>query len=227
MLEVLLQASPSGQKYWAFFLEAFSTTVLVSVFSAVAATSLALLIASLAHRHNKLALGFIEVFRNIPLIVQVFVAFYVLPMTFTPLLKLTNTSQILVLGTLALTLYMSARISAQLLSGLCAIKHGQIEACKTLGLSNFSSYRHVLLPIAFRTTMPSLTNEWAATVKNSSVISTIGLIELTKSSQIFIEYTSLAYLAFGISIAGYLLVNSALVYASHRLNRKIAIKGQI
>ena len=227
MYETLLQSSPSGQIYWAFFLEALATTALVSIFAAVFATLLALVLSVLSHQGKRTAKYSIELFRNVPLIVQVFACYYIVPTLITPLLKLSNASQVLVLGTTALILYMGARMASQLLSALQAIPKGQLEACKSLGLSTREAYRRVLAPIAFRTALPSLTNEWAATVKNSSVISTIGLFELSKSSQIFIEYTSQAYLAFGITVCGYIALNSLLIAGARALDTRIRIRGHL
>lgn len=227
MFQTLLQQSPTGQTYALFFLEAITTTILVSLLAIVFATFIAFFISSLRHAGFRLAGAFVEIFRNIPLIVQVFFCYYVLPTLFTPLLKLSNDNQIYFLGLVALTLYSSSRIASQLLSTLNSIPKGQLEACKTLKLTMSQAYRFVMLPVAFRNALPTLANEWAAVIKNSSVISTIGLFELVKSSQVFIEYTSEAFLAFGIVCAVYLAIIAALSIGVEALGRKIKIRGNL
>ena len=116
-----------------------------------------------------------ELFRNIPLLVQIFLWYHVLPSLFKPLQGLPS----FVLVVFALGFFTSARISEQVKAGIQALPRGQRYAGLAMGLTLPQTYRYVLLPMAFRIVIPPLTSESMNIVKNSSVAFAVSVTELT------------------------------------------------
>jgi glutamate/aspartate transport system permease protein len=133
---------------------------------------LALLVALLV---GSLGEAWTELFRNIPLLVQIFLWYHVLPSLFKPLQGLPS----FVLVVFALGFFTSARISEQVKAGIQALPRGQRYAGLAMGLTLPQTYRYVLLPMAFRIVIPPLTSEAMNIVKNSSVAFAVSIAELT------------------------------------------------
>lgn len=153
-----------------------------------------------------------ELFRNIPLLVQVFLWYHVLPY-FLPLLKSLPSW---LLASLALGLYTSARIAEQVRAALQALPRGQYQAALALGLRSGQAYRRVLLPVALRQMLPTLTSEAMSIVKNSSVAFAVGIAELTQFALQAQEET-----ARGIEI--YLAVTLLYAVTAIAVNRLLAL----
>ena len=140
----------------------------------------------------RVANGYVELFRNIPLIVQMFLWYFVVP-EIVPvgignwLKSLPSAS--FVTAFLALGFFTSSRIAVQVSAGINALPRGQNLAGTALGLTLPQTYRYVLLLMSFRIIIPSLTNEFEAIIKNSSVALTIGLVELTAATYLMRECT--------------------------------------
>ena len=111
------------------------------------------------------------------MLVQIFFIFYVLPQIGVHIPALWS-------AVLAIGLNSSAYISQIVLSGINAVPKGQLEAAKTLGMTEWQTVRHVLLPQVFRITLPSLGNEFTTLLKDSSLASVIGVMELSKQASI-------------------------------------------
>ena len=122
------------------------------------------------------AVAWTELFRNIPLLVQVFLWYHVLPY-FLPALK---SVPAWLLASAALGLFTSARIAEQVRAALQALPRGQLQAAQALGMRTLQAYRLVLLPVALRQMIPTLTSEAMNSVKNSSVAFAVGIAELTQ-----------------------------------------------
>lgn len=116
-----------------------------------------------------------ELFRNIPLLVQIFLWYHVLP----SLLPVLRGVPSFVLVVFALGLFTSARISEQVKAGIQSLPRGQRYAGLAVGLTLPQTYRYVLLPMAFRIVIPPLTSESMNIVKNSSVAFAVSIAELT------------------------------------------------
>ncbi|MGQ0599925.1 amino acid ABC transporter permease [Aquabacterium sp.] len=180
----------------------------------------------------RLASGYVEVFRNVPLLVQLFIWYFVvpewLPRAWSQALKsespyiLQLAASLLCLGT-----FTSARVCEQLRSGIEAIGHSQRHAALALGLSSAQIYRHVLLPQALRNLIPSLTSEMVNVVKNSAVCSTIGLMELSAQGRQLVDYTAQPYEAFLVVTVVYVLVNLAVLLSMALLERKMQLPGML
>lgn len=127
-----------------------------------------------------------ELFRNIPILVQLFLWYFVIPEIF-PFIKSLPSFMLVVI---ALGLFTSSRISEQVKAGVNSIPTGQRYAALALGLSKLQMYRYVLLPVAFRVILPPLTSEAMNIIKNSSVAFAIGIAEMTMFAMQAQEETS-------------------------------------
>ncbi len=159
-----------------------------------------------------LAIAWTELFRNIPLLVQIFVWYHVLPF-FVPMLKALPGW---LLAALALGLFTSARIAEQVRAALQALPRGQLQAAHALGLRTLQAYRRVLLPVALRQMIPTITSEAMNAVKNSSVAFAVGIAELTQFALQAQEET-----ARGIEI--YLAVTLLYALTALAVNRALAV----
>jgi glutamate/aspartate transport system permease protein len=171
---------------------------------------------------------YVEIFRNIPLLVQMFLWYFVLPEFLPGALRVAakqSPSAPLVLGILSLGFYTAARIAEQVRAGLAAIPRGQPAAAKALGLSGLQMFRHVLLPRAGRMLMPVLTSESISIVKNSAVALTIGVLELTSRARSMQEYSFQVFEAFIFATLGYLAINLIVLLVMGAIQRATAVPG--
>ena len=179
---------------------------------------------------SRLGYAYVEFFRNTPLLVQLFLWYFVLPEILpkaagTWLKTLPNAA--FWTGAVGIGLYMSARIAEQLRAGIRSLPAGQMMAGKALGLTTAQTYRYVLMPMAFRIILPPLTSEMLNTVKNTSVALTIGLMELTARTRAMQEFSFQVFEAFTAATIIYLLVNAVIVLAMRRLELAIAVPGYV
>jgi glutamate/aspartate transport system permease protein len=153
----------------------------------------------------------VELFRNIPVLVQVFLWYHVIPALF-PVMKGFPS---FVLVSLALGFFTSARIAEQVRAGIGALPRGQRYAALAVGLTTTQSYRYVILPMALRIVIPPLTSESMNIIKNSSVAFAVSVAELTLFAMQAQEETSR-----GIEI--YLGVTALYVVSALTVNRVMA-----
>ncbi len=164
------------------------------------------------HACAAFAVAWTELFRNIPLLVQVFLWYHVLPY-FMPALKGVPAW---LLASAALGLFTSARIAEQVRAALQALPRGQLQAAQALGMRTLQAYRLVLLPVALRQMIPTLTSEAMNSVKNSSVAFAVGIAELTQFALQAQEET-----AHGIEV--YLAVTLLYAVTALAVNRVLAL----
>jgi glutamate/aspartate transport system permease protein len=174
--------------------------------------------------------AYVEFFRNMPLLVQLFLWFFVLPEILPRdaglwLKQLPNAPfYTTAIGT---GLFMSARVAEQTRAGINSLPRGQKLAATALGLTTVQTYRYVLLPMAFRIILPPLTSEFLNTIKNTAVAITIGLIELTGQARSMQEFSFQVFEAFTAATVMYLLINFIVVTGMRLLERRVAIPGYI
>lgn len=152
--------------------------------------------------------AWVELFRNIPILVQVFLWYHVIP-AFIPALK-DFSSYLLV--SIALGFFTSARIAEQVRAGIQSLPSGQKAAATALGLTTYQSYRFVILPMALRIVIPPLTSESMNLIKNSSVAFAVSVPELTLFAMQAQEETSR-----GVEI--YLAVTFLYALSAYAVNR--------
>jgi glutamate/aspartate transport system permease protein len=173
-------ASGGDQTYLNWIFTAWGWTLGVALSALVVALVSGLLIGTIRTLPNspwlvRLGNAWVELFRNIPLLVQIFLWYFVVPGIF-PAMK--NTPSV-VLVIMALGLFTSARVAEQVRAGIQALPRGQRYAGMALGLTTGQTYRYVLLPMALRIVIPPLTSESMNIIKNSSVAFAVSIAELT------------------------------------------------
>ena len=174
--------------------------------------------------------AYVEFFRNIPLLVQLFLWFFVLPELLPRdaglwLKQLPNAP--FWTAAIGIGLFMSVRVAVQLQAGIASLPRGQRQAATALGLTTMQAYRYVLLPMAYRIILPPLTSEFLATIKNTAVAITIGLMELTGEARSMEEFSFQVFEAFTAATVLYLLINAVVVTAMRFVERRVAIPGYI
>jgi len=174
--------------------------------------------------------AWVEVFRNVPLLVQMFLWFFVfpelLPASVGVWLKQLPRSAFYT-AVLCLGLYTSARVAEQTRAGIQSLARGQRMAGIALGLTLPQTYRFVLLPMALRIVMPPLTSEFLNVIKNSAVALTIGLVELTASARSIQEFSFQVFEAFTAATLIYMFLNLIVVAGMRWLEKRVAIPGLI
>ncbi|MEN3296370.1 MAG: glutamate/aspartate transport system permease protein [Burkholderiales bacterium] len=172
-----------------------------------------------------------EVFRNIPLLVQMFLWFFVvpelLPVKAGDFLKQDLPIPSFFNAVVALTLFTSAKLSEQFKAGIESVAAGQKGAAQALGLSLPQCYRHVLLPQAMRIIFPPLTSESLNTLKNSSVALTIGLMELTAQARNLSENSFQTFEAFTAATTIYIVLAQGVTLIMGRIEKRLAVPGRI
>ena len=179
---------------------------------------------------SRVGFAYVEFFRNMPLLVQLFIWFFVLPEILPNgwglwLKQIPNAP--FYTAAIGIGLFMSARVAVQLEAGIGSMPRGQKQAATALGLTTSQTYRYVLLPMAFRIVLPPLTSEFLSTIKNTSVAITIGLIELTGQARAMQEFSFQVFEAFTGATILYLLINIVVVIAMRHLERALAVPGYI
>ncbi len=179
---------------------------------------------------RRLGDAWVEVFRNVPLLVQMFIWFFVvpelLPTSIGTWLKQLPRSAFYT-AVVCLGLYTSARVAEQVRAGIQSLASGQRMAGVAIGLTLPQTYRYILLPMAIRIVMPPLTSEFLNVIKNSAVALTIGLVELTASARSMQEFSFQVFEAFTAATLIYLVLNLVVVLGMRRLERRLAVPGLI
>ncbi len=183
----LEQVKGGDELYLNWLLTGFGWTVAVSLSAWVIALTLGILFGVLRTVPSKALVGaataWVELFRNIPLLVQMFLWFFVapelLPADWGLWVKQELPAKEFFTATICLGLFTSSRVAEQVRAGIQALPHGQRMAGLAMGLTLPQTYRYVLLPTALRMVVPPLTSEFMNVFKNSSVAFAIGVMELT------------------------------------------------
>lgn len=207
-----------GEWFPAELMEGLVVTLQISAISAIATLAIALITALLRLSDSivghSIATLYIELIRNTPLLVQIYLLYFV----FGPFLGLDRFTT----AVLALALFQGAYTAEILRSGLINLPKGQFEACKTLGLSSFNSYRYVVLPQVIRKTLPSLTNELVSLVKNSSIVSVMAIFDLTTEGRNIVSDTAMPFEIWFTVAAIYLVITLSLsglsAWLEHRMH---------
>ncbi|RJG07182.1 amino acid ABC transporter permease [Noviherbaspirillum cavernae] len=178
----------------------------------------------------RVADGYIELFRNIPLLVQMFLWYFVMPELVPEALGnwlKSRPDAAFVTAVICLGFFTSSRVAVQVSAGINALPRGQKMAGTALGLTLPQTYRHVLLPMAFRIVIPPLTSEFLNIIKNSAVALTIGLMELTARARSMQEFSFQVFEAFTAATLIYIVVNVIVVNLMRFIEKRVAVPGFI
>lgn len=175
--------------------------------------------------------AYVELFRNIPLLVQMFLWYFVFPevlphdagMWVKRQLPLPEFSTaVICLGT-----YTASRVAEQVRAGIDSIGQGQRYAGLAMGLTPAQVYRYVLLPVGYRIIIPPLTSDFLGVFKNSSLALTIGVLELTAQTRQIEEYTFQGFEAFTAATILYCLVTFIVMTIMRVVERRTVVPGMI
>jgi glutamate/aspartate transport system permease protein len=215
--EIFLQ-DPGGKfpTYWQWLLSAWGWTISVAVLSLIIALSVGSIIGILRTLPDspwlvRLGNAWVELFRNVPLLVQIFLWYHVIPALVPPMKDVPS----FILVILALGFFTSARIAEQVRAGVQTLPKGQRYAAMALGFTTLQCYRYVILPMAYRIVIPPLTSESMNIFKNSAVAFAVSISELTMFAMQAQEETSR-----GVEV--YLAVTACYVISAFAINRIMA-----
>lgn len=208
-------------KYLPLFLKGVFLTVEISFFAILIGLPIGILSAvartSKFKILNLVGAIYVEVFRNTPLLIQIFIIFFGLPgigIKLSPYIS----------GLTALVLYVGAYNTEVIRAGLEAVPRGQIEAAKSLGLTGVQTFLYVILPQTFQISLPALGNNWVALVKNSSLVSVIGMVELTWVAFDLNALTFRSFELFGAATIFYLILIFILINILAFVEKRFAYK---
>lgn len=160
------------------------------------------------------ALGlYIDLFRGTPFLVQVFIVFFILPAAGIELSAFAA-------GVVALSNLSACFIGEIVAAGLKAVPQGQREAALASGMTGAQQMRLVLMPQAVRIITPSLVGQFVLLIKDSSVVSAIGLLDLTRSGWMIVQSVPQGLMVFGTVGLGYFIICYPLILLSRRLERR-------
>ncbi|MDQ3027116.1 MAG: amino acid ABC transporter permease, partial [Pseudomonadota bacterium] len=189
-----------------------------------------------------IATTYVEIFRNIPLLVQMFLWYFVMPEVVPKALgdwlktELPNLVDLpfaqfsmweFSAAVLCLGMYTASRVAEQVRAGIESLPRGQTNAGLAMGYTLPQVYRYVLLPMAYRLIIPPMTSEFLTIFKNSSTALTIGVIELTAQSRQISEYTFKTFEAFTAATLIYIVITLTVIYAMRFLEGRLAVPGYI
>jgi glutamate/aspartate transport system permease protein len=228
--QVFLQDTGGGETYLDWMLSAWGWTMLVALLALVVALVTGSLMGIFRTTPSKplvwLGNAWTELFRNIPLLVQIFVWYHVIPGMFRTLQQVPS----FILVVFALGFFTSARISEQVKAGIQSLPRGQRYAGLAVGLTLPQTYRYVLLPMAFRIVIPPLTSESMNIVKNSSVAFAVSIAELTMFAMQAQEETSRGIEIYLVVTALYFVsafaINRVMMFIEHRVQVPGMIGGK-
>ncbi|MDB9784350.1 amino acid ABC transporter permease [Pelagibacteraceae bacterium] len=222
-------------QYFDWIISGTLWTIYLSIASSIIAFFLGSIIGIFRTLDNKVlnfvGTTYVEIFRNIPLLVQMFIWYFVFPEIVTDdfgtWLKqdLPNpefSSALMCLGT-----YTASRVAEQVRSGINSVSTGVGMAGYATGLSTYQLYVYILLPIGYRIIIPPLTSEFLTIFKNSSLALTIGLLELTARSNMIMDWTFQGFEAYTAATVIYVSVTMIVTLIMQRIENKTQIPGFI
>jgi len=223
------------EPYLGWIISGFGWTIVVSIAAWMIAFSLGSVVGIMRTTNVRTlrAIGtcYVETFRNIPLLVQMFLWYFVFPellpedagMWVKRELPLPEFSTAVV----CLGLYTASRVGEQVRAGIESIGTGQRNAALAMGLTEPQVYRYVLLPVGYRIIVPPLTSEFLTIFKNSSLALTIGVLELTAQTRQIEEYTFQGFEAFTAATLLYICVTGCVMGIMHITESKVSVPGMI
>lgn len=215
-MDLLLEQLQRIAQYYPVLFKGIVVTLELSFIGIVAGTFFGFLLGmGRASSHRVLAFvvgAYTDIFRGTPVLVQVFVVFFILPEAGVELDSFTA-------GALALSNITACFISEIVASGIKAIPVGQVEAAASAGLTRFQQLRLIVMPQATRMIIPSLVGQFVLLVKDSSVVSAIGLLDLTRSGWVIVQSVPNGMLVFSVVGLAYFLICYPLLHLSRRLEK--------
>ncbi|HFI0352444.1 TPA: amino acid ABC transporter permease [Streptococcus suis] len=213
--------------YWAYFNYGALVTLIIAFFSVFFGSILGTLLAFAQRSRYKalvwVANVYIWIFRGTPMVVQIMIAFamtnFVAPTIQIGILDVDLTR--LIPGIIVISMNSAAYVSETIRAGINAVPKGQLEAAYSLGIRPKQAMRYVIMPQAIKNILPALGNEFVTIVKDSSLLSTIGVIELWNGAQTVATTTYLTQSPLIFAALYYLMMTSILTLGIQALEKKL------
>lgn len=210
-------------------LNGLGTTVIIALISIVAGMVLGLISCLFGMSKIKVLKGlsavYIWIIRGTPMIVQAFLVFFAIPQ----LIQLINPGfrlDAFTAGSITLSLNAGAYMSEIFRAGIQAIDKGQMEAARSLGLSKSQAMWKIILPQAFKISIPPMVNQFIITVKDTSILSVIGLAEIVNKAKQYVGKTYQFFATYILVAAFYLVVISILMIISKFVEKKFSYESE-
>lgn len=202
-----------------FFLKGLWMTVAVAGISLVLATILGLLLGLVRASENTFLVAivgvYVAVIRGTPFVVQIFIVFFILPEWGIQL-------DAFPAAVIALTILGTAFICEIVAGGIKAVPKGQWEAASSSGLNVYQQLRYVIIPQSLQTILPPLVGQYVLLIKDSSVVSVIGVVELTRVGWVTVNRIPEGLMVFSLVGLLYFSISYPLIRLSNRLEKKMA-----
>lgn len=163
---------------------------------------------------NFIVMAFVEIMRGAPFLIIVFAVYFALPYMGIQLDAIAS-------GIVVLSMSATAYLSEIFRGGLMAIDKGQFEAADALGLTYFQKLRFIILPQMIKISLPSMIGQIVLTIKDTSIVSLVGVVEIVRTSRQIMQITLDSFTAFGIVSIYFAIVCYPLIYFSQRLERRL------
>ncbi|MFZ2320479.1 MAG: amino acid ABC transporter permease [Pseudomonas sp.] len=221
--------------YLDWFVSGLGWTIAIALAAWVIALLLGSLLGVLRTVPNRWVTGmattYVEIFRNVPLLVQLFLWYFLVPDLLPEPLELwfkqdlNPATSAYISVVVCLGLFTAARVCEQVRTGIQALPKGQLGAARAMGFKLPQIYAYVLLPQAYRIIIPPLTSEFLNIFKNSSVASLIGLMELMAQTKQSAEFSANLFEAFTLATLIYFTLNMSLMLLMRVIERRVAVPG--
>lgn len=212
-LEIITNSMPA-------FLKGMGWTLYYTIVSLFFAFIIGLIFGSMKVSHNKLLRGiatvFVDIFRGIPLLLLVSFVYFAIPQAFG------FTMQVWLASIIALSLNAGAYVTEIIRGGIQSIDKGQMEAARSLGVPYGTAMRKIILPQAIKVMVPSFINQMVITLKDTSIMSVIGLVELMQSGKLVVARTYDTFTVYLVLAIMYLIVITILTKIADRLERRVS-----
>lgn len=204
-------------KYWPLFLEGATTTVLLSFFSVIVGDGCGTLMALARLSTNKFlskaAKVYIDIIRGTPLLVQLYLVYFGL----ATVLDLND----FVSGVIAVSVNTTAYIAEIIRSGIQSVDKGQMEAARSMGMPKRMAMSQIILPQAMKNILPAIGNEFATLIKETSIVSLIGIHDLMYSSDTVRGATFTVFIPLLMTAFLYFVMTTTIAFFMDKLERKL------
>lgn len=204
-------------KYWPLFLEGATTTVLLSFFSVIVGVGCGTLMALARLSSNKFlskaAKVYIDIIRGTPLLVQLYLVYFGL----ATVLDLND----FLSGVIAVSVNTTAYIAEIIRSGIQSVDKGQMEAARSMGMPKGMAMRQIILPQAMKNILPAIGNEFATLIKETSIVSLIGIHDLMYSSDTVRGATFTVFIPLLMTAFLYFVMTTTIAFFMDKLERKL------
>ena len=204
-------------KYWPLFLEGSTTTVLLSFFSVIVGVGCGTLMALARLSTNKFlskaAKVYIDIIRGTPLLVQLYLVYFGL----ATVLDLND----FVSGVIAVSVNTTAYIAEIIRSGIQSVDKGQMEAARSMGMPKRMAMSQIILPQAMKNILPAIGNEFATLIKETSIVSLIGIHDLMYSSDTVRGATFTVFIPLLMTAFLYFVMTTTIAFFMDKLERKL------